>query len=365
MPNLIDLLTPSAPALLLLALAVTVSALGLAMAHWLLFVREVGTMQRLTRQIVMLVLTIFAIFSPILALVVNADTREAAGVLVALVGLAFSVTLTVSSTTFMSNAMAGLMLRAVRNFKPGDFVRVGDYFGRVTERGLFHVEIQTEDRDLATLPNMFLVSQPVKVVRESGTIVSADLSLGYDVPHGRVEALLRAAAEATGLEKPFVYLLDLGNFSVTYRVAGFLPKVEHLLSVRSALRGHVLDTLHQAGIEIVSPTFQNQRRLPEHAVVVPEHIATPASPPPASASAPEDIMFDKAQYEERLESLRSEQGMLAEHIKDLEGQLAKADQASAASLETELQNLRRRRDRIDAALQPTDDGHAGAPDRKA
>jgi len=37
---------------------------------------------------------------------------------------------------------------------------VGDYFGRVTERGLFHVEIQTEDRDLATLPNMFLVSQP-------------------------------------------------------------------------------------------------------------------------------------------------------------------------------------------------------------
>ena len=46
---------------------------------------------------------------------------------------------------FIGNVMAGLMLRAVRNFRTGDFVRVEKHFGRVTERGLLHTEIQTED----------------------------------------------------------------------------------------------------------------------------------------------------------------------------------------------------------------------------
>ena len=44
-------------------------------------------------------------------------------------------------------------------------------FGRVTERGLFHTEIQTEDRDLVTLPNLYLVTNPVKVVRTFLTVL--------------------------------------------------------------------------------------------------------------------------------------------------------------------------------------------------
>ena len=51
----------------------------------------------------------------------------------------------------------------------GDFISAGDQFGRVTERGLFHTEIQTETRDLTTVPNLFLVTHPVTTVRSSGT----------------------------------------------------------------------------------------------------------------------------------------------------------------------------------------------------
>ena len=79
--------------------------------------------------------------------------------------------------------MAGLMLQVAKSFSPGDFVRVGEYFGRVTERGLFHVEKQTEDRDLTTLPNLHLATNSITVVHSAGTIVSAELSLGYDVSH--------------------------------------------------------------------------------------------------------------------------------------------------------------------------------------
>ncbi len=78
--------------------------------------------------------------------------------------------------------MAGLMLQAVRHIRPGVFLRVGDHFGRVSEQGILHTEIQAEERNLTTLPNLYLVSNPVTVVRSSGTIISASESLAYDIP---------------------------------------------------------------------------------------------------------------------------------------------------------------------------------------
>ena len=68
-----------------------------------------------------------------------------------LYGIVLSATIALSSTTLVGNAMAGIMLRTLRNFSPGDYVHVGDYFGRISEMDLLHTEIQTEERDLTTL----------------------------------------------------------------------------------------------------------------------------------------------------------------------------------------------------------------------
>jgi small-conductance mechanosensitive channel len=67
-----------------------------------------------------------------------------------------------------------------------------------------------------------------------------------------------------GLQNPFVQIKELGDFSISYRIAGFLPDVKHILTSRSDLRKLVVDMLHGDGIEIVSPNFMNQRVLPEH-----------------------------------------------------------------------------------------------------
>lgn len=68
-----------------------------------------------------------------------------------------------SSTTMFSNIIAGNMMRFTRPFITGDFIRVNDYAGRVTERGLFDCEIQTENRELIVIPNNFLINNPVTV----------------------------------------------------------------------------------------------------------------------------------------------------------------------------------------------------------
>ena len=66
--------------------------------------------------------------------------------------------------------------------------------------------------------------QPSKSSRSSGTIVSATVSLGYDTSHSRLEALLKEAAKRAGLGESFVQVVDLGDFSVNYRLAGFLER---------------------------------------------------------------------------------------------------------------------------------------------
>lgn len=222
-----------------------------------LLLRRAGltTEGRVPRQVTMLVLGIIGLIGIVLALPVAEATRGD------LLGLVLTGVIALSSTTFVSNIMAGLMLRSVKSFRHGDFIHTGKYFGRVTERGLFHTEIQTEDRDLVTIPNLYLASNPITVVRSSGTIVSCELSLGYDVPHHQLEPIFKAAAVKAGLQDPYMQVRDLGDFSVVYRVSGYYPEVKHLLTMCSRLRKAVLDHVHEAGIEIVSPTFMNQRMI--------------------------------------------------------------------------------------------------------
>jgi len=336
---------------LLPALATTaVVTLGLWLAHWLLLRRrtDLGSEGKTPRQIVMLLLTIVGIICVLIALPMHDATRSQ---LMSLIGVALTAVIALSSTTFIANAMAGLMLRAVKSFRPGDFIRVGEQFGRVTERGLFHTEIQTEDRDLTTLPNLHLVSNPITVVRASGTIVSARLSLGYDVSHDVVRPLLVEAAGAAELSEPFAQVVELGDFSVTYRVAGFLAEAKQLLSARSKLRMKVLDTLHEAGIEIVSPTFMNQRVLQRGEAVVPEDAASGRYRSVADdKQAPEEIIFDKAESAEKIEQLRNERVELLAEIKSLEAELGSVAARDRGRLDRTLEQKRGRVGALEAEL---------------
>ena len=200
------------------------------------------------RQLIMLAVSITALVLAILIIPIGNEMR---GQLLGLLGILLSATIALSSTTIVGNAMAGLMLKTLRNVRPGKFITVGDYFGRVSEMDLLHTEIQTEDRNLTSLPNLFLATHPVTVMRESGTVLSVEVSLGYDVPRKSVESMLLEAARETGLDNPFVQIRNLGDFSVTYRVAGIANDLSKLMSTRRKLRANTLDTLHEGGIEIV------------------------------------------------------------------------------------------------------------------
>lgn len=272
----------------------------------------------------------------------------ARGQLLGLLGLLVTAAVALSSTNFLGNAMAGIMLRAIRCFRPGDFVRIGTHVGRVSDQGILHTEIQTEDRDLTTLPNLYLVSHPLTVLRSSGTVVSATISLGYDVPHQEIEKHLLAAALRAGLTDPFVQVVELGDFSITYRAAGFLTELRQLLTTRSNLRKAMLDTLHEAKIEIVSPEFVNLRRQAEDAAMLPR---PSRSMPKAQVQDPEARIFDKADAAEAKDRMRAEHEAVEKQITELQEQIAASSfEAEKAELTHELDNCRERLQTLEAAI---------------
>lgn len=273
----------------------------------------------------------------ILGLPLDGETRNQ---LLTLLGIIISAAIALSGSTLLSNAMAGIMLKAVRNFRSGDFLQTGEHFGRVTERGLFHTEIQTADRDLITLPNQLLATSAVRVVRTSGTIVSATVSLGYDLPHTRIEECLLEAGRSIGLEDPFVQILELGDYSVTYRAAGLLTETKQLITYRSRLCAAILDGLHAAGMEIVSPAFTNARIFQPADRFIPRN--EPASADPAQDAAPVDVVFDKAEEAESLSRLEEQYHTREEELeqarKDLKGA---ADDPARDRLQRQVEILER------------------------
>ncbi len=307
--------------------------------------------RHLRRQMIILLLSFAGLIIVIMALPVGDSTI---GQLLSLIGILMSAAIALSAPTFVGNIMAGMMIRAVRSFRPGDFVRVGDYFGRVSEQGLFHVEIQTEDRDLTTMPNLYMITNPVKVIRSDGTIISADISLGYDIPRTTVDKLLIAAAHSAHLEDPFVYIIDLGDFSVTYRISGLLQKVKHILSARSALREQILDTFHKNGIEIISPTFMNTRTVQDKKRFIPATVDHPEKE--SIQPKPEEMVFDKAAEAESLEKLREMHKTIDKQIEETKQRLQQvADDSEQESLKNRIETLKARREQIASILTQRED----------
>lgn len=289
---------------------------------------EYGSERKFPFQILILALSIVSILAVVIVLPINEEMRNQ---VMGIIGILLSGIIAFSSTNIIANLMGGVLLRITKPFATGDFIRVDNFFGRVSQRGLFDTEIQSEDRELITLPNAYLVKNPISAVISSGAIVSVKLSLGYDVHHLKIEPLLIKAAEENGLEHPFVHILELGDFSVTYRISGLLTEAKGLITTRSNLSRSILDTLHGQGIEIVSPTFMNQRKISEDKKFIPVYVKEKTQKKKIEA---EDIVFDKAEQAEKAEEARQK---ITDEIKNLEIKLKDADNGEKDKIKKDIE----------------------------
>jgi len=287
------------------------------------------------RSLIMMGLTLIGMVAIILAIPVESNTRNQ---IIGFIFLAVFAVFVFSSGNIFANLLAGILLRVKSPFRVGDFIRVNEYFGRVAERGLFDTEVQSESRELIAIPNTFLLTHPVATVRNSGAIVSASVSLGYDLNHNLIRPLLLEAATTSGLEEPSVHLQALGDFSIAYRISGVLIKVEELNTAQSNLRIAVLDILHREHIEIVSPRAMNQHE-PDVAEKVPPGSAAQRKKQKASVDnmMAEEIVFDQG---EQAKQFSTEKSQLHKGIAALEEQLKTAEDEEKQVVALELEHMK-------------------------
>jgi len=243
------------------------------------------------------------------------------GQILSFLAIIISAGIALSSTTILGNLIAGFMNNSMNRFRNGDLIKIGDLQGRVTKKSIFHTEIQLEDSNFITIPNLYIANNPVKLIRKTNTVISTSVSLGYDVSRNRIEEALKEAAILTGLNDPYVYITDLGDFSVVYKIHGFLDDSNKFFSTQSLLNGNVMDNLNKKGIEIVSPTFMNQRRVDEKEFIPAKEVKKPI---PKDESSPEELIFSEAiesgkieKKKDYLKEIDKKQELLKEELKQL------------------------------------------------
>ena len=84
---------------------------------------------------------------------------------------------------------------------------------------------------------------------------------------------------------------------MVYKVNGLLKEIKTVISARSRLYESMLDKLHSAGIEIVSPSFMNQRQVGD-TVFIPKKTRAKEQ---EETENPEALIFDKADKAETIE----------------------------------------------------------------
>jgi small-conductance mechanosensitive channel len=215
----------------------------------------------------------------------GADSEAFKGISV-LVGLM----ITLGGSSLFGQAASGLILIYSRTLRVGEYVRVAEQEGTVTEMGTFTTRIRTGMGEEVTIPNAVVLGTTTKnysrAVKGTGYVVDTVVTVGYDTPWRQVEALLIEAALRTpgvlGDPAPRVFQMALSDFYVEYRlVCQAIPSEPRpRAEVLAALHTHVLDVFNEYGVQIMSPHYLGDPTTPK--VVPPDQrFAAPAKEPPA------------------------------------------------------------------------------------
>jgi small-conductance mechanosensitive channel len=183
------------------------------------------------------------------------------------VSVFIGVLVSLSSSSALSNMIAGLVMTYTGAFRLGDRVKLGDAFGDVVETSLLATHVRTIKNEEITIPNSIALSSAVtnysRIAKTRGLILHTSVTIGYDAPWRKVHDLLIDAALATpGVlhdPRPFVWQTALNDFYVTYEINAYTDAPRDMLDIYAALHARIQDAFYAAGVEIMSPHYTSLR----------------------------------------------------------------------------------------------------------
>lgn len=203
-----------------------------------------------------------------------------------LVGLMISL----GATSVIGQGASGMIITFSRTFRVGEYVRIGDNEGTVTELGMFTTRLRTGMGEEISLSNSLVFGAVTRnysrAVPGSGYILDTVVTIGYDTPWRQVEAMLLEAANNTdGISKeneykPKVFQTSLSDFYPEYRLVCYASPEKPLprAVVLSTLHANIQDVFNLYGVQIMSPHYVMDPNA-EKIVTAERKFLSPAKPP--------------------------------------------------------------------------------------
>lgn len=179
----------------------------------------------------------------------------------------FGVLISLGSTSFIANVVAGVVLTYTRAFRVGDRVRIADTQGDVVEKGLLVTRVRTIKNVDVTIPNSLVMSSHMinysSVSHERHLILNTTVTLSYDLPWRMVhDTLIKAALATPGVlsePRPFVLQTSLNDYHVSYELNAATDDPNAMQNLYSRLHENIQDCCNAAGFEILSPGYTSVR----------------------------------------------------------------------------------------------------------
>ena len=186
------------------------------------------------------------------------------------------VLLSLSSSSAISNAIAGIVLTYTGAFRIGDRVKLGETFGDIVETSMLATHVRTIKNEDITIPNSLVLGSTMtnysRQASSLGLILHTSVTIGYEAPWRQIHGLLVDAALATPyvLEtpRPFVWQTALNDFYVTYEINAYTANARDMINTYAVLHANIQDKFFAAGVEIMSPHYTSVRD--GHTVQIPE-----------------------------------------------------------------------------------------------
>lgn len=196
----------------------------------------------------------------------GAGTKALEGISV-FVGLMISL----GSSSAIANIIAGVMISYMRAFNIGDYVKIGESMGRVTEKGLIVTRVMTYKNEEITIPNTQILTSQVTnystMAETDELILYTTITIGYDTPWPKVHQMMIEAAEKSPLisknKKPFVLQTALNDYHISYQLNAYTKSEDKIPGAYSELHQNLQQVFSEYGVEIMSPSFTVLRNTPK------------------------------------------------------------------------------------------------------
>ncbi len=159
----------------------------------------------------------------------------------------------------LGNFFAGLAIQVEKPFRIGQWIRVGDFEGRVEEVTWRATKLLTKAGQFVIVPNSVVAKDPILNYSEPivPTRLQVDIGLSYDAaPNLAKRALLEALSNAPLVLRdpaPDVVVIDFAASSVNYRVRFWIADFGQDDLAYDQVRSNLWYTLRRHGIEIPYP----------------------------------------------------------------------------------------------------------------